>query len=79
MNMSDTFGRRIRAYRKLKCWTQEELAKELGVSLTIVGSLERGTRQPSQEMIHKLGNVLDVTEEELLSDKMSLSPIKDNR
>ncbi|MDP9729774.1 helix-turn-helix transcriptional regulator [Alicyclobacillus tolerans] len=77
--MSDTFGRRIRAYRKLKCWTQEELAKELGVSLTIVGSLERGTRQPSQEMIHKLGNVLDVTEEELLSDKMSLSPIKDNR
>ena len=63
--MSDVFGRKLRAYRKLKHWTQSELAKEVGVSVAIIGSLERGTRIPTRDIIKKLENVLCVSEEEL--------------
>ncbi|MBX5437026.1 MAG: helix-turn-helix transcriptional regulator [Alicyclobacillaceae bacterium] len=64
--MSDDFGRRLRAYRKLKHWTQAELARELGVSVAVVGSMERGTRLPSPEMVRRLTELLSVTEAELL-------------
>lgn len=67
--MSDVFGRKLRAYRKLKHWTQSELADEVGVSIAIIGSLERGTRVPTSDLLAKLQSVLNVTEEELgLSD-----------
>lgn len=64
--MSDAFGRRLRAYRKLKRLTQTELAEQVGVSISIIGSLERGTRAPTQELFGRLLRVLDVTESELL-------------
>ncbi|MDQ0190132.1 helix-turn-helix transcriptional regulator [Alicyclobacillus cycloheptanicus] len=66
--MSDVFGRRLRAYRKLKRLTQAELAKELGVSISIIGSLERGTRVPPWDLFVRLIEVLNVTERELLGD-----------
>ena len=34
-------GRRIRAFRKLKGYTQEGFAKELGVSVSVLGEVER--------------------------------------
>ncbi|WDL98971.1 helix-turn-helix domain-containing protein [Alicyclobacillus sp. ALC3] len=64
--MLDAFGRRIRAYRKLKRLTQVELAEQLGVSIAIVGTLERGTRVPSRQMITHVATVLQVPEAELL-------------
>lgn len=60
--MSDVFGRKMRAYRKLKHLTQIELAEQLGVSVAIVGSLERGTRMPTPQMVERLTEVLNVTE-----------------
>ena len=35
-------GRRIRAFRKLKGYTQEGFAKALGVSVSVLGEVERG-------------------------------------
>ncbi len=64
--MSDAFGRRMRAYRKLKRLTQAELADQLGVSIAIVGTLERGTRVPSRQMITHVAAALQVSEVELL-------------
>jgi len=64
--MSDAFGRKLRAYRKLKHWTQTELANLVGVSVAIIGSLERGTRSPTPELMLKLQDVLVVSETELL-------------
>jgi transcriptional regulator with XRE-family HTH domain len=63
--MLDTFARRLRAYRKLKHWTQVELGKKLGVSVAIVGSLERGTREPTELLIQQICEVLNVTKEDL--------------
>ena len=63
--MSDVFGRKLRAYRKLKHWTQTELANQVGVSVAIIGSLERGTRVPEKTILQRLQRILNVSEEEL--------------
>lgn len=73
--MSDVFGRRLRAYRKLKRLTQAQLAQRLGVSVSIVGTLERGTRTPSIQLLAQLLRVLNVTEQELLGG-ISLDDLK---
>ncbi|SFU99564.1 helix-turn-helix domain-containing protein [Alicyclobacillus macrosporangiidus] len=64
--MSDVFARRLRAYRKLKHWTQAELAAAAGVSVAIIGGLERGTRAPTPALVQRLTEILQVTEAELL-------------
>ncbi|WP_018924756.1 helix-turn-helix domain-containing protein [Salsuginibacillus kocurii] len=56
---------RIRAFRKLKGYTQIELAKELGVAVSILGDIERGTRYPDEWLLEKIAGVLGITKEEL--------------
>ena len=62
---SDLFTRRLRAYRRLKQLTQQELAAAIGISVAIVGGMERGTRMPNDMTIKKLIAVLDVSRSEL--------------
>ncbi|HYK74912.1 MAG TPA: helix-turn-helix transcriptional regulator [Pseudoneobacillus sp.] len=62
---AEKWGRRIRAYRKLKGFTQEGFSRELGVSVSIVGEIERGIRMPKQELLVKISNALKVSVEEL--------------
>jgi transcriptional regulator with XRE-family HTH domain len=57
---------RIRAFRKLKGHTQTELAELLGVSIAVVGSIERGTRRADAKILKRISEVLDVGEEELV-------------
>lgn len=57
---------RIRAFRKLKGYTQTELADLLGVSIAIIGSIERGTRKPDSRVIKKIAEVLKIDQEELI-------------
>jgi transcriptional regulator with XRE-family HTH domain len=65
----DTVARRIRAYRKLKGLTQRELAERLGVSISIVGAIERGTRLPDQDILSRLYHILDISESDLLESQ----------
>ncbi|AIG24547.1 helix-turn-helix transcriptional regulator [Brevibacillus sp. 7WMA2] len=58
-------GSRIRAFRKLKGFTQQQLASEMGVSLSFVGTLERGTKPPTELVLRKIANTLQVEYEEL--------------
>ncbi|TXK92009.1 helix-turn-helix transcriptional regulator, partial [Parageobacillus sp. SY1] len=62
---AEKWGRRIRAFRKLKGYTQEKLAKDLGVSVSILGEVERGNRLPSEQLIEKIAERLNISEEEL--------------
>lgn len=71
--MSDVFGRRLRAYRKLKNWTQAELAEELGVSVAIVGGMERGTRDATPAMLTRLEQLLQVSRDELLGEEEAMT------
>lgn len=62
---AEKWGRRIRAFRKLKGYTQEGFAKDIGISVSILGEIERGNRMPNQELLSKVANVLNITVEEL--------------
>ncbi|MCE7791283.1 helix-turn-helix transcriptional regulator [Salipaludibacillus sp. CUR1] len=61
------WGRRIRAFRKLKGYTQEEFAKMLGVSVSVLGEVERGTREPGDDLVKRVTQALNVTYDELTS------------
>jgi len=62
---TDKWGRRIRAFRKLKGYTQEGLAKDIGISVSVLGEIERGTRLPSGDVLLNISKVLEITIEEL--------------
>jgi transcriptional regulator with XRE-family HTH domain len=59
------WGRRIRAFRKLKGYTQEELAKEIHVSVSVLGAVERGKKVPSPQLFNEISRKLDVHIQEL--------------
>jgi transcriptional regulator with XRE-family HTH domain len=62
-----SIAQRIRAFRKLKGFTQNELAEQLGVSIAILGSIERGTRKPDSKIINNISSVLGIEPEELVA------------
>jgi transcriptional regulator with XRE-family HTH domain len=62
---AEKWGRRIRAYRKLKGFTQEGFSNALGISVSIIGEIERGTRMPSKEILLKISEALNVSIQEL--------------
>jgi transcriptional regulator with XRE-family HTH domain len=60
---------RIRAFRKLKGYTQQELASEMGVSLVILGEIERGHRDIEDRILNKIAYTLGITIDELRNEK----------
>lgn len=60
-------GQRIRAFRKLKGYTQQDLADLAGISLTVLGAVERGNRRLEDQILDKIANVLGVPMEELVN------------
>lgn len=59
-------GMRIRQVRKAKGWSQEELAKKCGISMSFLGHIERGTRIMSLDTFVSLCQKLDANADELL-------------
>jgi len=60
-------GKRIREIRLAKGISQERLAHEIGLHRTYVGSLERGERNPSLQVVSRLAKLLEVSTDRLLS------------
>ncbi|MFF2484483.1 helix-turn-helix domain-containing protein [Paenibacillus sp. NPDC058071] len=58
-------AQRVRAFRKLKGYTQQELAKVMGISVAVLGSLERGTRKADAKLLTSIADTLGVSYEEL--------------
>ena len=68
---NNRWGRRIRAFRKLKAIKQLEFAKKIGMSTSILGQIERGTRVPTQEQLDAMASVLNIEVEELMGETNS--------
>jgi transcriptional regulator with XRE-family HTH domain len=62
---AEKWGRRIRAFRKLKGFTQEGFAKEIGISVSILGEIERGNRAPTKELLANVASILKIDLQEL--------------
>ena len=63
-------GKRIRAERAARKWTQATLANEVNLSVSFLGHVERGTRKASMETVVALANTLQVSLESLLTDSL---------
>lgn len=59
---------RIRAFRKLKGYTQHGLADELEVSVAVLGAIERGTRNIDDKLLTKIADKLGIDKSELLNE-----------
>jgi len=64
------FGERVRQLRTQRKMTQRDMAAKIGVSDTYISKVENENLHfgdfPSEKFIHKLADVLDADEEELL-------------
>lgn len=77
-------GSKITELRKLKGWSQVELAEAVNASRDIIGKYERNDNLPSIEMALKLAQVFDVSVDFLLGqgknasfDKETLKRLED--
>ncbi len=52
------FGQRVRAARKARGWTQEDLAYEADLDRTYIGGIERGQRNVAILALNKLACAL---------------------
>lgn len=62
MSLHKTFGANVRHYRKARRMNQEQFAAAAGLSLAMMGKIERGEAAPSFESIEKIAAALNVPE-----------------
>lgn len=66
MLSKNEFGELVRAYRKQRGWTQEELAEHWGHSSAYVSQIENGKRKlDSASQLVRLADILNIPEEKL--------------
>lgn len=65
-------GRRIKAFRKLKGYTQMDLAKTLNVSIAELRGVERGTQEAPNVFLNQIAANLAVSKEELIGNSKNL-------
>lgn len=64
-SVAEVFGRRVRAIRKKRSLTQEDLAKAAGMDAKHIGAIERGVKTSSFEAVGRLSAALGVQYYEL--------------
>jgi transcriptional regulator with XRE-family HTH domain len=63
----EQFGDNVRAARRARGWTQEELAHESGLATVQVSRIERGRREIRLTTLLRLLDALDVPPDELFA------------
>ena len=64
--MSKKLGNMIRDARTKKGMTQAALAEQAGISPSDVGKIERGEKEPAQDVLKRMAKALGVTQKSLL-------------
>jgi len=74
----NTYGKRMVSIRKERKMTQEELAKKLNTSISVIGRYERDEMTPSIEVAKKIAKFLNTTVGYLLGENEASIILKDN-
>lgn len=64
-------GRRMKAKRRAKKMSQEELAKSVQISMSFYGNIERGIRIPSLDTLVSIANELGIGTDYLLAESLN--------
>lgn len=63
-------GQQIKKYRNKKKWSQEKLARESGVTYSVITRLEQGViNEPTIQTVMKLADALNLSIDELMGRK----------
>ncbi|OZU89551.1 transcriptional regulator [Virgibacillus indicus] len=60
------FGRRVKAFRKLKGYTQLQFAEKLEQPIAMIGGVERGTKEVTEDLLNQIADTLAISKEELI-------------
>ncbi|MEG0767543.1 MAG: helix-turn-helix transcriptional regulator [Clostridia bacterium] len=66
-----SLGLRIKGKRKELHLTQDKLAESVGISMSFLGHIERGTRKASLETVVAIANALSVSADTLLQESIN--------
>lgn len=66
MDVRSRVGLNLQALRRARGFSQEELAHRAEVHQTYLSGVERGRRNPSVMVLHRIATALDADVEELL-------------
>ncbi len=61
-------GEIIRQRRKARTWSQEKLAREVGISQNYISDIEKGKRTGTVDILQAIADVLDLTLDELMQN-----------
>lgn len=64
-------GARIRYFRRLRGFSQEQLSLQTGLNTAFLGHLEQGLKSPTIMTLEKLVRALNITFEELFAEESS--------
>ena len=67
MDVLKQFGSRVQHYRIAAGWSQETLADLAGLHRTYVSGIERGVRNPTLLIVHRIAAALSISPSELLT------------
>ena len=73
-NFKIKLGKKISDARKLKSYTQKELAVCLGISRSLISKIELGINTPSFELLYKICTMLKCDIFELLPKNTEIKP-----
>ena len=73
-NIQIGLGKRIRALRRVKSLTQEELGEKSGLSYKFIGEIERGEVNPSLDSLTKIAKSLGVKVGDLFPREVDIFP-----
>jgi len=66
MEIRQRLAERVKAFRKTRGWSQEELADRAGLHRTFVSQIERATKRSTIDTVEKVAKALEVTCGQLL-------------
>ncbi|EMN82274.1 DNA-binding helix-turn-helix protein [Leptospira interrogans serovar Grippotyphosa str. UI 12764] len=72
----DALAKNLKLFRKKKNWSQTELAKNAGTTLTHINRLETGKSNPSIEIVQKIALALEVSIDDLVSGRDNSKEVK---
>lgn len=67
MDSNKILGKNMKILRKKKGYSQEKLAKKVGLHRTYIGGIEQNTRNVSLKNVDKISKQLGVTTSDLLT------------
>ena len=79
MELKQIIGARVRAARKRRGYTQEQLADLIGRTVETVSNVERGRTIPTLETLDRLGHSLDVPLREFFDDRRDFAEVSNRR